>query len=91
METLGAATAANAAGIPWAAARAITDGLEDDLPISFEQFMDASGEASRGKIIAHVLTHPWLIPKLIKLGGRASLAARNLADFVEEYARVTAP
>jgi adenosylhomocysteine nucleosidase len=88
METLGAATAANAVGVPWAAARAITDGLEDDLPLSFEQFVDASGEASRGKIIAHVLTHPRLIPKLIKLGGRASLAARNLADFVEEYVRV---
>jgi len=86
METAGAAAAAEAAGIPWLAVRAITDGLNDGFPFDFSRFVGADGEVSRRRLALAVLIHPWQIPALIRLGMRASLAARNLAAFVERYA-----
>src|SRR5579872_5604376 len=40
METAGAAAAAETAGIPWIAVRAITDGVKDDLPFDFQRYTD---------------------------------------------------
>jgi adenosylhomocysteine nucleosidase len=85
METFGAAEAAIRATVPWIAIRAVTDGQMDNLPLDFSRFMDENGEVNRGNVVAAVLFRPWKIPAMIRLSARSSLAARNLAAFVERY------
>ncbi len=86
METAGAAGVAAEAGTPWIGIRAISDGINDDLPLDFSGMInDETGEVSVGRIVLAALLHPWKIPDLARLGGRAGLAARNLASFVESY------
>lgn len=85
METFAAAQVAQKAGVSWLAIRAVTDGAADDLPFDFNAMMDADGNVSKGRVIASALTHPWTIPALIRLGTRSSLAAKNLARFLEAY------
>lgn len=86
METGGVAAAAQAAGVPWLAVRAITDGRRDNLPLDFSRFVGEDGEVNRPRLVAAVLRRPWKIPALLRLGARASRAAGNLAIFVERCA-----
>ncbi len=83
MESSGVARAASANGVPWIAVRAVTDGVQDDLPLDFARYSNANGEVSRSRIAAAVLARPWSIPSFLRLAGRSALAARNLAAFVE--------
>jgi adenosylhomocysteine nucleosidase len=83
METAGAARVAQQYGVPWLAIRAITDGVEDEMPLDFNTLADRSGNIPRGRILLAALTHPWKIPALIQLGKRSALAAENLAVFLE--------
>ncbi len=85
METFAAAEVAQEAGVPWLAIRAVTDGATDDMPFDFNAMTDANGNVSKGRVIASALTHPRQIPALIRLGARSSLAAKNLARFLEAY------
>ena len=85
METAGAALAAAERGIPWMAIRAVTDGPNDTLPLDFNALADAEGDVDRKRILRATLTHPWKIPALIRLGQRSTLAARNLAIFLETF------
>lgn len=85
MESRGAVAAANAAGVPWLVVRAVTDGMDDDLPFEFERFVDETGEVKRGRLAMHVAMRPWLAPAMIRLGARSARAATNLASFVEQF------
>jgi adenosylhomocysteine nucleosidase len=93
MESAGIARAAERSEVPWMIVRGITDGLNDALPELLEPLHGESCiDLGTGDVIplrmALLLTfRPGVIPQLIRLGGRASLAARNLADFVESYCR----
>lgn len=91
MESEGVADEAARAGIPWLAVRAVTDGIEDSLPELAEPFRGlpcidpGTGEVIPRRMALLVVFRPRVAPKLIQLGRRANLAARNLADFVESY------
>jgi adenosylhomocysteine nucleosidase len=85
METAGAARMAGERGVPWLAIRAISDGIDDEMPLDFNAFTDADGNVDRGRIVRATLAQPWKIPALLRLGARSSLAARNLAAFVEAF------
>jgi adenosylhomocysteine nucleosidase len=88
-ETAGAAAEAEAAGVPWLAVRAITDGPDDEFPFDFARFTNpATGETNRLRVLLATLVRPWKIPALIRLGRRSSLAAGNLAAFIEMLLRV---
>jgi len=84
METAGAAQVAQKAGVPWIAARALTDGAFDDLPFDFNQFV-VNGQTDRNAIIRATLRNPLKIPALIRLGMRSSHAAQLLAVFLSAY------
>ena len=64
---------------------------QDSLPDFTEPFHGlpcihpVTGDVIPHRIALLVVFCPRIVPKLVKLGGRASLAARNLADFVETY------
>lgn len=78
METAGAARAAAEAGVPFMAVRVISDAIDEDLPVDFNQFT-SSGRMDYPALIFHVITHPGTILPLIRLGGSSRLAAKNLA------------
>ncbi len=85
MESLATATACNSKSIPWIVVRVITDGIDDSLPLKFEDFVDSkTGEVSISQLATHVLLHPRLIPPMMELGKRSKLASKNLADFLKE-------
>jgi len=81
METAGAARACDEAGVPFLAIRAISDTLDEDLPVDFNRFM-AEGGLDWPRFLLHVLTHPFVIPGLVRLGMQSSLAERNLASAI---------
>jgi adenosylhomocysteine nucleosidase len=91
MESAGVADEAVSAGIPWLAVRAVTDGREDAMPELVEPFRrlpaidPGTGEVIPARMALMVVLRPRVVPELVRLGGRAARAARNLADFVESY------
>ncbi len=87
METHSIARTAVDAGTPWHAIRAVSDGMEDDLPIDFSNFTTNRGEIDPLKLSMWVTLRPWKIPSFIRLGARSALAARNLAVAVEAFLR----
>ena len=87
METFAAAQVAEEYEIPWLAARVVTDGVSDDMPLDFNALADADGNVDKKRVIAATLAHPWKIPGLIRLGTRSQQAAKNLALFLEAFLR----
>ncbi len=85
METAGAVRVAEARGIPWLSVRAITDGVNDELPLDFNALANPDGSVNRGRVIRATLAQPHKIPALIRLGQRSSLAANNLAAFLVAF------
>lgn len=88
METLGAVGVARDRGVPWLAVRAVSDSVNDDFPLDFNQIADANGDVDRGRVVRAALLRPQSIPGLIRLGRRSALAAKNLTLFLEALLRV---
>ena len=84
MESLGAAKAASEAGVPFLAIRVISDTLDEDLPVDFNRFMKGGG-MDWPRFFLHVVTHPGVIPGLMRLGRNSRLAAHNLAGAVDRF------
>jgi adenosylhomocysteine nucleosidase len=67
------------------AVRAISDMVDEDLPLDFDQMVTEEGELSMARLAGQMVRHPSAIPGLIRLGKRTSEAARRLADFLDSY------
>jgi nucleoside phosphorylase len=78
MESCGAARAAEEAGVPFLAIRAVSDTVDEDLPVDFNRFMKGGG-MDWGQFIPYMITHPGVLPKLLILGRKSGIASRNLA------------
>ena len=61
------------------AIRAISDAVEEDLPLDFNRVTSESGELSITKVLAQAAAHPGSIPKLIRFGWQSRSAAERLA------------
>jgi adenosylhomocysteine nucleosidase len=69
METAAIAAACLARGIPWSAFRGISDhGVEDGIDTSVLGLSRADGTADAGAVARYVLTRPWRVPTLARLG-----------------------
>lgn len=79
METLGAARACAEAGVPFLAVRAISDSLHEDLPVDFNRYMKDGG-MDWPRFLSHIVTHPGIIPPLMRLGRQSRLAAGNITQ-----------
>ncbi|MBI5695899.1 MAG: hypothetical protein HZC51_09215 [Nitrospirae bacterium] len=86
MESYGAARAAKDAGVPFIAIRAVSDGLGEDLPVNFNVYTK-SGRMDWPRFALHVISHPWIIPGLMRLGRGSRLASANLAYAVQRLMR----
>lgn len=89
MESAAAAGVAEQAHVPWMVVRGVTDTLEEDLPMPFEEYMRDDGDLDRRRIAAAAWTRPALAAALIRLGRQSMRAARNLAAFAERFVGAT--
>lgn len=67
-------------GVPVLVIRVVSDELQTDLPLKFEEFMDEKGFPDVKALAVQILLRPSLLPKLVKLGRDAGLAGSRLAD-----------
>jgi nucleoside phosphorylase len=85
MEAAAVAARAQHWQIPFYAVRVVTDTLDEDFPLDFNQMRALDGRFSRSKIVAAALRKPAaVIPELIKLNKRTKRAAQALGDFLAD-------
>ncbi len=77
MESATIARRCHAAGISFAAVRAISDTVHDALSPRLTQLL-SGGEVSPWRVAWNCLRYPQLIPECIRLAKHTNLAARNL-------------
>ena len=79
METAGIMSAAAEKSIPVLSLRAISDGPRAPIPFNLEQMMDEQENLRTGAIIQTILSHPRMLPQLVRMGRNSRLAADNAA------------
>jgi nucleoside phosphorylase len=85
MESFHVLTRAREQQVPALAIRAISDTVEEDLPLDFAWSTGGDGQISYGKLLLQVGRRPHKIPAMINFGKRSEKAAQNLADFLDKY------
>lgn len=82
MESSAIAAVCGKREIPFLIARAITDLLDEDLPLDFNQYRDHEGRIDQKRVFAGALLHPVSFRGLIELKKRSQACAERLAEFV---------
>lgn len=82
MEAAAVAARAKRAGLPFSCIKVVSDRLGESFSFDLNQMRTTDGHIARGKIIFYALTHPKLIPELIRLKRRIDNASRALGDFL---------
>lgn len=78
LESLAAARAAAANGIPFLALRAILDDAETPIPLDFGPLLDPLGRPRRCRFAAALALRPWAVPGIIRLARCERRAAGSL-------------
>jgi nucleoside phosphorylase len=81
MEAAGVAAAAAEAGKEFAAIKAVSDGVDEDVGF-LSDFVTPDGFAT-GRFVAHVAVRPWLWPRVAALQANSAAAAKSLESTVE--------
>jgi adenosylhomocysteine nucleosidase len=74
-----------ASGIPAIAIRAISDTVDDDLPLDMNRIFTDEGQVSIPRVLGQVALHPGSVPDLVRLGQNSKSAAESLAGFLDKY------
>jgi adenosylhomocysteine nucleosidase len=82
MEAAGVALKAIQAGVPFYCIKAISDSAGDEMPLDLNEMRTIEGRFARGKIASYALTHPAVLPGLLRLKRRSEEAAGVLGDFL---------
>ena len=82
MEAAGVAAKAIQAGVPFYCIKVVTDSAEDEMPLDLNQMRTIEGRFARGKIGSYALTHPGVLPGLLRLKRRSEEAAGVLGEFL---------
>ena len=72
------------------AIRALSDTVEEDLPLNFNRVMTATGDVSIARILLHAAAHPASLLPLIRFGRQSRGAAETLAIFLDRYVQALA-
>lgn len=78
MESGAIAKVAAEANLPYLVLRAIADPASMSLPQAVVHALDDQGQVQLGKLLRFLLTHPWELPGLIRLGWHFHAAQRTL-------------
>ena len=82
MESAGVAARAKSAGLPFFCIKVVSDRAAEPFGLDFNRMRTPEGRIRRGKISLHAVTHPKLIPELLRLRRRTRDAAKALGDFL---------
>jgi adenosylhomocysteine nucleosidase len=82
MEAAGVAAKARALGIPFFCIKAVSDSADEPMPLDMNQMRSPEGRFARGKIGNYAVTHPQILPGLLRLKRRADDAAAVLGGFL---------
>jgi adenosylhomocysteine nucleosidase len=82
MEAGGVASRAEALGLPFFCARAVTDMASEDMANDFNAALRDDGQFATMRIFRHALTRPAVrFPELLRLRSNCILAANTLGEF----------
>jgi adenosylhomocysteine nucleosidase len=76
---------AGAFGAKRIAVRAISDAVEENLPLDFNRATTESGDLSMARVLGQLARNPGSVPSVIRFGHQSRLAAENLAIFLDTY------
>lgn len=85
MESFEILRVAQEAGVPAVAIRAISDTLDEDLPLDMSQILTDQGQVSIPRVLGQVARKPQSLPGLIRLGKNSRAAAQSLSRFLDAY------
>jgi adenosylhomocysteine nucleosidase len=85
MESFGVLSAANADGVPAVAIRAISDTVDEELPLDMNAVITGEGQLSVPRVLGQVARHPGALPGLVRLGKHSRQAAGALSEFLDRY------
>jgi adenosylhomocysteine nucleosidase len=71
--------------IPSIAVRAISDTVDEDLPINFAKVVNRAGQVRWANMVGELGMHPGKIRPLLRFAGDSRRAAEKLADFLEQF------
>jgi adenosylhomocysteine nucleosidase len=83
MESTAIARVCGKRGVPFLIARSITDVLDEDLPLDFNQYRDSDGRVDAKKVVRAALLRPAAFKGLFELRRRSKLCAERMAEFVQ--------
>ena len=82
MEAAGVASRIVRAAVPFACIKVVTDLAEESFGLDLNKLRTTEGRFARGKIGSYALTHPGLVPELLRLKRRSESAAQSLGEFL---------
>ncbi|SRR6266403_2783213 len=85
MESYHILTMATGPQVASIAIRAISDTVDEDLPLDFGKVLESDGRLNMRKLALQVGRYPHRIPALLKFGKRSERATEKLADFLDRY------
>lgn len=91
MESAGVAARTKAAGLSFYCIKVVSDRADEAFGFDFNRLRTEEGRMARGKISLHAVTHPKLIPELLRLRRRTQDASKALGDFLVSCRINTAP
>ncbi len=88
MESTAIARVCGRRGVPFLIIRSITDLLDEDLPLDFNQHRTPDGRVDPKKVVKAALLRPAAFKGLFELRRRSRLCAGRMAEFVERLVRL---
>jgi adenosylhomocysteine nucleosidase len=82
MEAAGVAAKARQLGLPFFCIKAVSDSFDEAMPLDMNRMRTPEGRFARGKIGNYAVTHPQILPGLLRLKRRADDAAAVLGGFL---------
>ncbi len=79
---------ATAEGIPAVAVRAVSDTVDEDLPLDMNEIFSDEGQVSIPRVLGQVARNPQSLPGLVRLGKNSRAASESLARFLDSYVGV---
>ncbi len=84
-ESAAAAAKAREWGVPFRCIKVVSDTAREDMPVDFNQYRDAAGRFSHGRIALAALRRPFTtIPALLRLERNCREAAKKLGEFLAD-------